>query len=286
MSTTVPIIKKKKVNDLGVLMANNCLLEDHINKVVEYCKIFQYADDTVILFAGKNVANIEYALSADLKSIGSYCVTNELLLNLKTGKTESKLFGSAQGLSRHGGNLNIIYENTPINFVTEYVYLGNLLDNHMSLTKNFDRSYKKACGRLRLFSYVRSNVTTATAVLIYKMMIVPLLTYSSTMKTTFTNTQLLKFASVDRCAKVIIQNPPMKCVKEIVLVLKCVRHEFDHIALNQYFESQNHNKHTRNNKFSPKLPTIKLEIARPNFYFRRAKLFNNLPLEIRKTIST
>ena len=33
MSTIVPILKKKKVNDLGVLMANNCLFKDHINKV-------------------------------------------------------------------------------------------------------------------------------------------------------------------------------------------------------------------------------------------------------------
>ena len=143
------------------------------------------------------LSNIEYALNADLKSIGSYSVTNELLLNLEAGKTESMLFRFAQRLSRHGRNLNIIYENTSINFVMEYVYLGNLLDNHMSLTKNFDLSYKKARGCLRLLFYVRSNVKTATAELIYKMIIVPLLTYNSTMNTTFTSTQLLKFASVD-----------------------------------------------------------------------------------------
>ena len=127
-----------------------------------------YADDTVILFAGKNVADIAYALNADLESIGAYCVTNELLLNLKAGKTESMLFGSSQRVSRYGKNLNITYENTPINFVTEYVYLGNLLDNHVSLTKNFDRTYKKACGRLRLLSRVRCNLATATAGLIKK----------------------------------------------------------------------------------------------------------------------
>ena len=92
---------------------------------------------------------------------------------------------------------------------------------------------------------------------------------------------------MDRRAKVIIRNPSMKYVNEIIdnqvlsLVLKCLRHEFDHIALKQYFESQHHNKNTRNNKFSLKLPTIKLNIARPSFDFGGAKLFNNLPLEIR-----
>ena len=85
-----------------------------LKDVLNHCEFFPYADDTVILFAGKNGADIAYALNADLESIGAYCVTNELLLNLKAGKTESMLFGSSQRLSRYGKNLNITYENTPI----------------------------------------------------------------------------------------------------------------------------------------------------------------------------
>ena len=61
--------------------------------------------------------------------------------------------------------------------------------------------YEKACGRLRLHSCVRCNLTTATAELFYKIMIVPLLTYSSKMKPSFTNSQLLKFVSIDRRAE-------------------------------------------------------------------------------------
>ena len=81
-------------------------------------------------------------------------------------------------------------------------------------------------------------------------------------------------------------------MKEIIdkqvlsMVLKCLRHEFDHNVLDQYFDSIKHNKHTRNNKFSLKLPEIKLEIARASFYFGGVKMFNKLPLEIRKTILT
>ena len=131
-----------------------------------YSEIFQYADDTVVFFAAKTVDEIESALSYDLRRIGLYCKTNELLLNLKVGKTEAMLFGSAQRLARHGRDLDILYENVPINFVTEYVYLGNLLDNHLSLSKNFDRAYKKACSRLRLLSNVRRNLTTETAEMI------------------------------------------------------------------------------------------------------------------------
>ena len=59
---------------------------------LECYDIFQYADNTA-----KTVDEIEFSLTADLKIIRSY-FTNELLLNL-----------------------NVIYENNPISFVTEYV---------------------------------------------------------------------------------------------------------------------------------------------------------------------
>ena len=88
------------------------------------------------------------------------------------------LFGTSQlDLIRlHGRELNIVHNNRKINFVTEYVYLGNLLDNHLSLASNFDRSVRKASDRLRILLNVRKNLTIDTATLIYEMMILPILT--------------------------------------------------------------------------------------------------------------
>ena len=126
-----------------------------IKESISKCDIFQYADDTVLLFAGKDIQTIENTLNVDMTGVGRYCEENELLLSLKKGKTEFMLFGTSQRLKRNGRDLNIVYNNTRINFVTEYVYLGNLLDNHLSLTANFDRAVKKACGRLRILSNVR-----------------------------------------------------------------------------------------------------------------------------------
>ena len=275
---------------LGPLMF--IIFFNDLHDIIQHCEMFQYADDTVILFPAKSVAEIEYALNSDLEAIGSYCYDNELLLNLKVGKTESILFGTAQRLSRHGRNLNLVYNNTPINFVTEYVYLGNLLDNHMSLSKNFDRSYKKACGRLRLLRYVRYNLTTATAEMIYNMMIVPILTYGSTLKTCFTITQLSKFASIDRRASQIVGKTTMKSIKSTLdsqvsnLVVKCLNNSFGYVVLDSYFERKTRARVTRNSEFTLKLPHIKLETARASFYFGGVKIFNELPLDFRKTILT
>ena len=52
--------------------------------------------------------------------------------------------------------------------------------------------------------------------------------------------------------------------------------------VNDFFIVQDHEKVTRNTQNSVKLPFIKTEYARKSFYFTGAKIYNELPLEIRK----
>ena len=85
--------------------------------------------------------------------------------------------------------------------MTQYVYLGYMIDNHMFMNENLIRSYKKSSGRLRLHQSVRNNLTTRSAVDIFNMMILPILTYGSTVKTAFTDSQLIKLASFENRAK-------------------------------------------------------------------------------------
>ena len=65
---------------------------------------------------------------------------NELVLNLKKGKTEAMLFGTAKRVKLHGRELTISYNGTSISFVSEYVYLGNVIDSTLTLQSNFNRA--------------------------------------------------------------------------------------------------------------------------------------------------
>ena len=65
---------------------------DHL----EYCNAITYTDDTVIFVSDKNVSNIETKLNKDLDKISAYFHLNELVINLKKGKSEVMLFGSGQ----------------------------------------------------------------------------------------------------------------------------------------------------------------------------------------------
>ena len=45
------------------------------------------------------------------------------------------------------------------------------------------------------------------------------------------------------------------------------------------------NKTTRNNRYLLRLPKVKLELARNGFFYSGAKIYNKLPLELRKDSS-
>ena len=49
-----------------------------------------------------------------------------------------------------------------------------------------------------------------------------------------------------------------------------------------YFEINTHRVNTRNNKYLLKLPKVKLEFAKQSFYYSGAKIYNDLPIEIRR----
>ena len=260
-------------------------LSDHL----ENSKIVMYADDTVIYFSNNDISIIESSLNKDLSNLADYFDDNELIINLKKGKTESMLFGTAKRLSLNKNDFNVSYRQHLISFVDKYKYLGNILDNHLTFSNNFDMFYSKTTTRLSLLYKVRPYLTDEAAEKIYKMMIIPLLTYTGTASLSFTSTQLNKFKSIENRAKQIISsNAPLPKIYSLIEREACifVRKCLDSSTcenFNNYFDLFKHNIRTRNNGYQLKLPKVKLIIGKKAFRFLGAKIYNELPLEIRKT---
>ena len=83
---------------------------------------------------------------------------NELILNLKKGKTEALLFGTAQRIRKCTEPLCTLHENGQINITSTYKYLGVQLDSSLNLNSDFDAKYKKASGRLQLLPKIRKHL--------------------------------------------------------------------------------------------------------------------------------
>ena len=250
----------------------------------------QYADDTVVFVAHQNLETINETLNNELCKLQAYFRDNELILNLKKGKTETVLFGTVKLLSKQTRNsLSIEIDGVPVHHVDSYVYLGNQLDSKLNLNDNFDKAYKKATGRLNLLTKLRSFLNFEAAYNIFEMVIAPIVLYSSLIHLQLTSTQKRKLQSLsNRAEKIVGGNLKIKGIGNRMLQNACnfVKQCLDGKSndnFNDYFQINKHTKLTRNGNKLLKLPSIKLEFGKKSFRFQGAKIFNNLPLEIRES---
>ena len=93
----------------------------------------------------------------------------------------------------------------------------------MTLNDNFNRTYKAASTRLQLLSKMKSFTTVKARYAIYKSMIIPLLTYSCPIQSTFTKTHLDSFSSIDRRAKAMLPNESQRTSIHNYMKCKCVK---------------------------------------------------------------
>lgn len=92
---------------------------NHVHKPLCYCKIITYAGDSVIFASSKDLDIIQHDISEDINSLASWFRDNELIINLKKGKTEVMLFGTAKRLSGFDGKeLNLSVNGSLIDTTT------------------------------------------------------------------------------------------------------------------------------------------------------------------------
>ena len=228
----------------------------------------------------------------DLNNVSSFFEENDLIINLKKGKTESLLFGTAKRLAKTSGVLDLQFNEVKINSTKRYKYLGILLDPNLTFSEHFNKSYKKASSRLRLLHRLKPYLTLKAATTIYKSFVLPLVNYCGVINLSINKGQLDKFKSLESRGRDILSSfgeiskiilPKIKDMIEkraCLLVRQCIDGKLC-VNFRNYFEVLAHSKNTRNNKSSIKIPKVKLEFARKGFYFMGAKIYNLLPNELR-----
>jgi hypothetical protein len=246
-----------------------------------------FADDTVIYYSNKSTESIEAVLNTEFGNLAKYFTENDLIVNLKKGKTEYMLLGTGKRLSKTQKVLNLKCGFTEINKTDTYKYLGSVIDQTLSMSENFNSTYKKASSRLRLLKVLNSNLDNVTSSRIYHTFIVPLLLFNSLLNLNYSKSQQDRLHSLDRRAKSVTKNKSLTPIQALIKRHACstVRKILDGETCSNfigYFEINQHSKRTRNSTNLLKVPKIKLEVARGSFYFMGTKLYNELPLNIRK----
>ena len=112
-------------------------------KCLKRSQSLNFGDDTIVYVHGKTKDIVESQLNEDLKNMSTYFETNQLIINLNKGKTETIIFGTSSRLSKCGEKLALYYDDRVIHATKMYKYLGTILDSTLLLSTNFGRMYKK-----------------------------------------------------------------------------------------------------------------------------------------------
>ena len=166
-----------------------------LSHMVTNTSMYLYADDTVLLSADNCINNCTNNMQRDLNIITLWCRKNKLSLNIK--KTKCMLFGSRVRLKRTK-RLNLYINNTSIDFVHQYKYLGVILDSHLTFNKHLNNIIKITAHKINLLAKVRQYLTEFASVTIYKTMILPYFDYGDIL---FMNSSKKLLGKLDRLQK-------------------------------------------------------------------------------------
>ena len=110
---------------------------------------------------------IEKVLSQDLCTVSKWLQENELVLNLKKGKTEMMLFGTKKRLNQQEREIEINYQSQPINTRNNYKYLGVQLDPSLNMQEHFNSICRKTSSHIRLLKRIKPFITDLATLRIY-----------------------------------------------------------------------------------------------------------------------
>lgn len=150
------------VNDL-----QNCLI---------YSTSYIYADDTAVLCSEKSLKKLKKKMNIDLKLLSHWLNANKIALNVT--KTETILFRKPNQSINY--DLKIKLRGKKLFFVDETIYLGVVLDKHLSWQKHINKICTKLIAANGAISKLRHYVSRQTLITIYEALFSSHLNYALT----------------------------------------------------------------------------------------------------------
>ena len=140
--------------------------------------LFLYADDSCLIFQGKDVIEIEKQLNGDFTNICEWFVDNRLSIHFGEEKIKSILFASKRKIKKVP-KLTISYKNIQIKQHSKVTYLGCILDETMSGESMNLKVINKVNSRLKFLHRKNKFLTPALRRLLCNALIQPHLDYAS-----------------------------------------------------------------------------------------------------------
>ncbi len=176
-----------------------------------------YADDTLIYVSNKDVNVIEKCLNEDLVSLGKWLDDN--LMKVNVSKTKVMLLGTTSKTSKID-NVNVIMNNTKVEKVNCFKYLGVTIDANLKWNDHINNVYRKLCNSLGIMRRIKPFVPQSSLITIYNTMFLPHLDYGLIIWSNCGTTHLNKIQKLQNTAMRIILSAPFRThIKDMLRTL-------------------------------------------------------------------
>lgn len=265
-----------------------------IDKILKYCKIYLFADDALIMIAENDPDEAIRKLNVDLASIFSWLCSNKLKLNV------SKTKWMRIGKRGHSIQQSLSIDNSAIEQVDTFKYLGVLIDNKLSFSPHIEFTVKKVAKKIGYMYRTCYGMDRWTKTIVYQTIIEPYFEYCSSIL--FLSNQ----GDMNKLQR--LQNKAMRCIigcdrytpindmlnelqwlnisqktkfNTLVLIFKMKMGCLPvYLSSNMIIVAQTHGHETRG-RGNFKLPNYTKATTQNNLFYNGLKLFNSLPDEIK-----
>ena len=176
---------------------------------IRHCKYFLYADD-IVMFKKLDKGNVLLDIDLfkqDIKAIETWCLQNELTINIK--KTKLQYFPQNRNIDCKTFKNDVtcrIYDQE-LTYVSTFKYLGIDIDRNLNMKSFFDSMYKLVNHKLYLLKLIRPSLTIDAALAVGKSMLLSLIDYGNIFLTCLTQE--------DRSDLQKLQNKILRCCLSI-----------------------------------------------------------------------
>ena len=269
-----------------------------MKRVLRYCDINLFADDTVLFIAAKNLSEAVEHLNEDLHSLGNWLKFKKLKLN--TSKTKYLIISSRVNVD----NICVSIDGETIDRVREIKYLGVIIDDNLTFKSHIDNVIKKIAKKFGILCRLKKDFTISSKIQLYKSIISPHLDFCPSILFLANATQMTRLQrlqnkimriilKVDRytSSSFMLDALQWLSVKQrisfltMVLIYKIINRLLPRYLCNRIERGSDIHRYNTRNAYAVRTPTFLLRCSQNSLFYKGINVFNSMSRHI-KSAST
>jgi exonuclease III len=266
-----------------------------LRRVLRFCDINLFADDTVLFIAAKNLGDAVSHLNTDLRSLSRWLKYKQLKLNIS--KTKFMVISR----NRVSEDVSVKIDDETIDRVREIKYLGVIIDDRLKFDSHIDNVIKKIAKKYGILCRLKDDLTIASKIQLYKSIISPHLEFCPSILFLANETQISRLQRLQnkimrlilRCnrftsSSFLLDALQWLSVKQrivyltMVFIFKVINGLLPRYLCDRIERGSDVHRYNTRNADDVRTPYFLYGASQNSLFFKGINVFNSMPIHIKR----